>query len=131
VHSWFDLKPGLIDTGGIRIITTDLAASAPGIYSIENASMLTLADGLAGYDVVHQHPVKRLACGPAIVRVWQAEEPRLIDTDVAEPLDVKEGASPRIESPHRNTTPFLEHNPSLVFSTLHWRLLLYVLVLNR
>jgi hypothetical protein len=59
---------------------------------VENSSLLEVPPDLAGYDVLHQNPVRGLFCGPAVVRTWPAREPRLIDTDVCEPMQVTESA---------------------------------------
>lgn len=90
IHRWFDLTPGRIDAGAIQIVTRDLTATRPGIYTVENSSVLTLGAGLAGYDVLHRSGVEGYACGPAVIRVWPGEEPLLVDPDVCLPLDFEE-----------------------------------------
>lgn len=82
VHQWLNLQPGTIDAGPIKIVITDTTAAEPGIYCIENSSVLSLGTGLVGYEVVRQNPFRDRLCGPAVVRVWAANEPRIVDTDV-------------------------------------------------
>jgi len=92
VHRWLDVRPGRIDAGAIQILTQDHQAETPGIYCVENSSILSVKPDLAAYDVLHQQPVARQVCGPAVVRVWPASQPRLVDTDVCEPMNVNERA---------------------------------------
>lgn len=90
VHAWLDVEPGLIDMGSIQIVNRDLVARAPAVYCIENSSCVTIKSGLVAYDVLHQHPAASRVWGPAVVRAWPAAQPRLVDTDVCEPLNVDE-----------------------------------------
>jgi hypothetical protein len=93
IHRWFDLEPGHIDMGSLQIITRDLTARRPGIYTVENSSVLTLAPHLAAYDVLHQAPVAGYACGPAVIRVWPERKPLLVDPDIGMPLELTEGSA--------------------------------------
>lgn len=89
VHEWLDVEPGLIDAGAIQILCRDAVADRPAIYCIENSSCVTLAPGLAAYDVLHQYPVQGNVYGPAVLRVWSGSQPMLADTDLCEPIRVE------------------------------------------
>ena len=89
-HQWLDVQPGRIDVGAIHIVTCDLAADAPGIWCVENSSRVAVGRGLVAYDVLHQQPIGASTYGPAVLRVWPADQPRIIDTDVCEPMEVAE-----------------------------------------
>ena len=90
IHGWLNVEPGLIDMGSIRMVSRDFRADSPAIYSVENSSLLELGRGLAAYDVLHQYPVTARAAGPAVIRAWRVDEPKLVDSDLCEPVRVLE-----------------------------------------
>ncbi|GMU19905.1 MAG: hypothetical protein AMXMBFR13_00090 [Phycisphaerae bacterium] len=90
IHRWLDVEPGLIEAGMIRMVTKDMAISEPGLYCVENSSVLTLGEALAGYEIVRQNPVDSPLCGPAVVRVWRSDQCRLVDTDICTPQEFSE-----------------------------------------